>query len=192
MKGDTMFKVRFGIFIAVFVLFVAGISVAQQDTTDIYTQPREGEFDRGTYENDVHTTTKPWTDDLRSRLNLRDDQVSEINDIMLRYHRESTEIQGSPEVMGTDRMELQNRYSTEIESILDDNQRTQWETYHNTWWDNVNNTRFEQEGTEGQYDTRDEYERQRESDIERDRNIDSEVDTEVDRDNTETEPEEVR
>jgi hypothetical protein len=156
-----MFKVRFGILIAVFVLFVSGIMVAQQDTTG--RPPVDRDFETETFQEDANTTTQPWTDDLRSRLNLTDDQVTEVNDIMLRYQRESTTLQSSPETMTTDRSELQNRYSTEIESILDEDQRTQWRSYSNTWWDNINtqnmndrnleNQDFENQENQDQYDT---------------------------------------
>jgi hypothetical protein len=185
MKGDTMFKVKFGIFIAIFVLFVAGIAVAQQDTTDVYTQPREGEFDINTYETDA-ITTEPWTNDLRDRLNLTEDQVSEVNDIITRYQRESTEVQGT-ETMGT-RTEVQNRYSTEIESILDENQRIQWREYSTTWWDNVNNNSFEENRYDNQGTEDQNWDNQRESDIERDRTVDPDYDTETDSD-TETDTE---
>jgi hypothetical protein len=169
MKGEMMLKVRFGIIIAVFVLFVSGVMLAQQDTTDIPTIDRD--YDTGTFEQDAN----PWTEDLRSQLNLRDDQVTEINDIMLRYQRESATLQGSPETMEGTRTEVQRRYSTEIESILDDNQRNQWRTYSDTWWNNVNT-----QTTEGQF--------QQERDIHQDRDdqwdTERPIDTETDRDNT--------
>jgi hypothetical protein len=159
MKGDTMFKVRFGIFIAVF-LFVSGVMFAQQDTTDFQTRDRD--YNTGTMDQDA-TTTQPWTEDLRTRLNLREDQVTDINDIMLRYQRESTNIQGTPETMDNSRTELQRRYSTEIEGVLDENQRMQWQNYSDTWWNNVNTHNID--GTHKDQDFR-----------EQDQNVDPEQD----------------
>jgi hypothetical protein len=173
-----MLKARYSIFIAFFVLFVSGFTVAQQDTTDY----RIGEpgYQTGTDMMDQDATTvQPWTDDLRTRLDLREDQVNDINDIMLRYHRESTTIQGTPETMDNNRSELQRRYGTEIENVLDENQRTQWQTYSTTWWENINNDTFQ----EGQIDQQRDFERDRDdqfdTDMERDTDTDTETDTEI-------------
>jgi hypothetical protein len=174
-----MFKARYGIFIAVFVLFVSGLTFAQQDTTDYRIGEPGYQSGHDMIDQDV-STVQPWTDDLRTRLNLREDQVDELNDIMLRYHRESTTLQGTPETMDNSRFELQRRYGTEIEGVLDENQRTQWQTYSTTWWDNVNNNNFQQD--EFQQDQRD-FER------DRDDQFDTEMDTETDVDNTETDTE---
>jgi len=166
-----MFKKRFGIFIAVFVLSLSGIIIAQ-DTTD--RNVRDQEYKSDTFQQDGNTTSQAWVDDLRSRLNLSDDQVTQLNDVMVRFNRESSTLQDTPETIGHSRAELQKRYSTEIESILDENQRTQWQAYKDTWWNNVN-AGAHQDGTE--------FNQQNQKDTETD------VETPEDNTETETDPE---
>jgi hypothetical protein len=187
-----MLKVRFGILIAAFVIFFTGINTAQQDTTDTPTRDREFETETDTYQNDTYqnntdqndtfqqdenTTTQAHIDDLRSRFNLTEDQVTRLNDVMVRYQSESTTIQGTPETNTTQRSEIQRRYNTEIEDILSEDQRIQWRSYSETWWNSVNSTGNNMDdGTDLNRDS------QRESDTE----MDTETDTDTPRDNTDT------
>jgi hypothetical protein len=143
-----MLKSRFGILIAVFVLFITG-AITAQDTTDFPTRDQgfDTEYQQQNGTQDVRTQV--YVDDLRTRLNLREDQVQEINDVLTRYNREAATTESTdPTVNNT---ELQDRYSSEIEAVLDENQKTQWRSYSDQWWNSVKTGR---EGTEIYQDNR--------------------------------------
>jgi ribosomal protein S18 len=182
-----MLKVRFGIFIALFALFLTGFTSAQ-DTTDIPTRDREFETntDDTFRQGQQDPTTQAQVEDLRNRLNLTEDQVTRVNDVMTRYQTESGTLQDTPETMDYTRTEMQRRYSTEIENILSEDQRTQWRTYGPTWWNSVNNPN----GTDSP-NLNDDTDINQGTDVDRNRTEDNRidttpnVDTEVDRNRTE-------
>jgi len=130
-----MAKSGFGIFVAFFVLFFTAALIAQ-DTND--SKKKDREFNKDPFLQDENATSQVWVDDLKNKLNLSDDQTVQLSDILFRYNRESSTLQDTPETIGKTRSELQKRYSTEIEGILDENQKTQWQSYKDTWWNSVN------------------------------------------------------
>lgn len=139
-----MVKSGFGIFIAFLVLLFTGILTAQ-DTND--SQNKNRDLNKDPFLQDENATSQVWVDDLKNKLSLSDDQATQLSDILFRYNRESSILQDTPETIGNTRSELQKRYSTEIEGILDENQKTQWQSYKDSWWNSVNSG-AKHEGTE--------------------------------------------
>jgi len=170
-----MFKKGFGVFIAIFVLF-SGIMLAQ-DTTDSRTFDRQ--YDTNTMQDDaVNPDVQRWTDDLKMRLSLTEDQSTQVNEILTRYHNEVGNLSQTPGLdqpptnMENSRSELQKQYNTEIESVLTENQKTQFRAYSDTWWGTINNPGVQQEEFQNE-------QQQNESDVEQE--------SDVERDNTDTE-----
>ena len=89
------------------------------------TRPQENDMNRQNAER--------WTETLNNRLNLTDDQRTRINSILMDYQTRKSQLGAT-----SDPMTLQNDVNRQIEGVLDDNQRTNWDTYSTTWWTEIN------------------------------------------------------
>jgi hypothetical protein len=103
------------------VMFLISSSYAQvQDT-----RPQENDMNRQNAER--------WTETLNTRLNLTDDQRTRINSILMDYQTRKSQLGAT-----SDPMTLQSDVNRQIEGVLDDNQRTNWDAYSSAWWTEIN------------------------------------------------------
>jgi hypothetical protein len=89
------------------------------------TRPQENDMNRQNAER--------WTETLNTRLNLTDDQRTRVNSILMDYQTRKSQLGAT-----SDPMTLQNDVNRQIEGVLDDNQRTNWDAYSTAWWTEIN------------------------------------------------------
>jgi hypothetical protein len=138
------------------ILFLMGTSFAQVEDA----RPQDDNMNRQNAER--------WTQTLNNRLTLTEDQQTRINSILMDYQTRRNQLGTT-----SDPTTLQNDVNRQIEGVLDDNQRTNWDTYSTTWWNEINRGT----GNDMQFERRNQ-DMEHPSDTDTDRNRDVEIERE--------------
>jgi hypothetical protein len=130
----------------IFVLLLSFSLFAQIDTLDRRTEPRTdtqtrtdvqdhtGMQDDQTWRRNAET----WSGNVHNEFQLRDDQRTRLNDIMVDYQRERAMIGSDIPDRDQRLQELQMRYNQRLDGVFEENQRTNWQTYRQNWWNDIN------------------------------------------------------
>ncbi len=90
--------------------------------------------DTGVQNNDMNKqNAERWTQSLNNRLTLTGDQQTRIYSILMDYQTRRSQLGAA-----SDPQVLQTEVNRQIEGVLDDNQRTNWDAYSATWWTEIN------------------------------------------------------
>ncbi len=115
----NLFKML-GIVLLAFI-FLNGTYLYAQDNK---TTAKSSDTQNTTYKQNA----KQWTDQLNQKLSLTQEQQTKIQDILVDFQKakESTDMNKSND--------LQNAYNNKIESVLNNNQKSIFESYKAEWW----------------------------------------------------------
>jgi hypothetical protein len=105
--------------------FVTGYNLYAQDST---MQGQSGNAQG----NDVYKqNAQKWTDQLDQRLSLTEEQKTRVQGILVDFQ------QANISATADNKDQLKTTYDSRIESVLNDNQKSMYNSYKDEWWSTI-------------------------------------------------------
>ncbi|HSD63449.1 MAG TPA: hypothetical protein VLB50_06605 [Ignavibacteriaceae bacterium] len=106
--------------------FTAGTNLYAQDSS---MTPKSGSNTQG---NDTYKqNAQKWTDQLDQKLSLTEEQKTRIQGILVDFQ------QAGMNATADNKDQLRKTYDSRIESVLNDNQKTMYNSYKSEWWSSI-------------------------------------------------------
>lgn len=105
--------------------FVAGYNLYAQDST---MQGQSGNAQG----NDVYKqNAQKWTDQLDQRLSLTEEQKTRVQGVLVDFQ------QANMSATADNKDQLKTTYDNRIQSVLNDNQKSMYNSYKDEWWSTI-------------------------------------------------------